>query len=323
MSLYDFRLRFHLHEDYRIDSDLEEIELLVLSSGEKIRIRSGVTGTPIKDHTQVLVVGGSFVSEEAARDAADRSKRALLYLALDQRIGIDFGDGRIRSFVTKAGLAMLQKQFGCPVRNEIHGIDIYEHAENLKFVSTDAKATVGKHAPRLVDIFRHEYLQSHHFTEKQLLASEIYTSSFFDVSPRSRFITLVTAIEALLDPLKRPEGVESLVEEYKVKAKQLKIADSERNSIINGLDRLKYQSIGQAGRTLTRRLIPNEIFNGYKSVDFFTRSYDLRSQLLHDGKIADSRVDILQFANAMASFVPQLLIASLNNDTSQDSTVEA
>jgi hypothetical protein len=317
MPLYDFRLRFNFPEAYRIGSDVEEIELLVLPLGERIRIRSGAIGTPIKDCAQVAVLGGPFASEDQARDAAEKAKRALLYWAIEQRLGVDFGDGKQRSGVTKAGLAMLQKQHGCAVRNDIHGIDVYEHVEKLRFVNVHAEATVGKHPPKLIDTFRREYLHTRHLTEKQVLASEIYASSFFDVSSRSRFITLVTAVEALLEPLKRSDEVEALVEEFKAKTRQSTIDQSTMDSIIGSLERLRHQSISQAGRSLADRLVRNELFDGQSSADFFTRCYDWRSQILHTGTIAGESVDMWHLANVMEDFVSRLLLAALNREPQQ------
>jgi hypothetical protein len=313
MPLYDFRLRFNFPEAYRIGSDVEEIELLVLPLGERIRMRSGAIGTPIKDHAQVAVLGGSFASEDQARDAAEKTKRALLYWAIEQRLGIDFGDGKQRSGVTKAGLAMLQKQHGCPVRNDIHGIDIYEHVEKLRFVNVHGEVKLSKHPPKLIDTFQREYLHTRYLTEKQVLASEIYASSFFDISPRSRFITLVTAVEALLERPKRPDVVEELVEEFKAKTQLSNIDVQAKNSIIGSLGDLKRESITQAGRMLAGRLIPNELFDGQSSADFFTRCYELRSQILHRGKLEDGLVDMLDLANIMEGFVARLLLAALNS----------
>ena len=317
MPLYNFRLRFNFAEGYRIDSDAEEIELLISPLGERIRLRSGAIGTPIKDHNQAAVLGGPYTSKDQARAAAEKSKRALLYWAIDQRLGIDFGDGKQRSIFTNEGLAMLEKEHGCPFRNDIHGIDVYEHVEKLKFVNFNVKATVGEYPPNLISTFQREYLNSRQLTEKQVLASEIYASSFFDVSSRSRFITLVTAVEALLEPLKHSDEVEALVEELKATTQKSKIDTPTRESIIGSLERLRHQSIGQAGRMLADRLISNEFFDGQSSADFFTRCYDLRSQILHRGTIEDDSVDIWHLANVMESFVAGLLLAALNSAPQQ------
>jgi hypothetical protein len=313
MPLYDFRLRFNFAEAYRIHSDSHKIELLELPSGEHITLVSGGIKTPIKDHDNAAIIGKLFASEEQARDAAEESKRALLYWAIEQRLGIDFGDGRPRSVVTKAGLSMFQKHFGCPVRNDVHGIDVYEHVEKMRFVKGEVKPTVGKSPPSLIDTFQREYLHPRHLTENQLLASEVYASSFFDVSARSRFITLVTAVEALLERPKRSDAVEEFVEEFKAKAQLLNIDERTKNSIIGSLEDLKRESITQAGCSLANRLVPNEFFDGQSSSDFFRRCYELRGQILHGGTTRDGSVDMLHLANIAESFVNKLLLAALNS----------
>jgi len=314
MALYDFRLRFNFAEGYRINSDAEEIELLTPSSGERINLKSSAIGKPIKDYAEAAIIGKSYTSEDKARVAAEKSKRALLYWAIEQRVGIDFGDGKQLSVVTKEGLALMQRQYKCPVRNDIHGIDVYEHNEHTIFIKTEPKATVGKATPKLIETFQREYSNVKKTSEKQLLASEIYTSSFFDASPRSRFITLVTAVEALLEPQKRSEQVKTLIVALKAKTLRSKVDKITRDSIISSIENLKYQSIGQAGRILSSQLIPNEHFDGKPSADFFSYCYNLRSQILHSGTIADKSVDIRQLANVMEEFVHRLILEALNSE---------
>lgn len=320
MTTYDFRLRFNFSESYRVNSDAKEFELLALQTGERIKLSSTVTGKAIKDDAAAAVLGGPYDSEGQARAAAERAKRALLYWAIEQRVGIDFGDGKQRSVVTNEYLAILQEQHGRLFRNDIHGIDVYEHDENLGFVGAHAKGQVGKNPPTLIETFHREYLNSRRLTEKQVVASEIYLSSFFDVSPRSRFITLVTAVEALLQPLVRSNEVQSLVAEFEATTRQSAIDRDTKESIFGSLQWLRCQSIGQAGRELARQLVPNELFDGQSSANFFTRCYDLRSQILHHGGIAQESVDILHLANVAETFVARLLLASLNNGGQQGTT---
>jgi len=298
---------------HRINADVERIELLNSQAGECIRLRSNITGTPIKDHNRASIIGESYPTESLARQAANKSKRALLYWAIQQHAGIDFGDGKQRSVVTNQGLEMVEKQTGFPCRNDNQGIDIYEHVENLRFVSFNVTATVGISPPNLIAIFQREYQNNRQLTSKQELASEIYTSSFFDTSARSRFITLVTAVEALLEPSKRSTEVQTLVDGFEAATMQTIKNVRNKDSILGSLSWLRYQSIGQAGRELANRLLPNELFDGLSSADFFTCCYDLRSSLLHSGTAADKSVDTSQLANVMETFVNHLIISTLNN----------
>jgi len=313
MPSYDFRIRFDLSPMHRINADVERIELLNSPTGECIRLRSNITGTPIKDHNRASIIGGPYPSESLAGQAADKSKRALLYWAIEQHAGIDFGDGKQRSVVTNQGLAFYEKQIGFPCRNDNQGIDIFEHVENLRFVSFNVNAIVGISPPNFISTFQHEYQSARQLTPKQELAIEIYTGSFFDTSARSRFITLVTAVEALLEPSRRPGEVLTLVEGFETTTRQIIKDVRNRDSILGSLNWLRYQSIGQAGRELANIFLPNELFDGLSSQDFFTRCYDLRSNLLHRGTAADKSVDTLQLANFMETFVNHLLLAVLIN----------
>jgi Apea-like HEPN len=142
------------------------------------------------------------------------------------------------------------------------------------------------------------------------LAAEIYASSFFDISARSRFITLVTAVETLLEPAQRAQEVQELVSRFETLTRDSDIKKATRDSILGSLQWLRQDSIGQAGRALARRLLSNEEFDGQPAEKFFARCYDRRSLLVHRGT-TDDDVDILQTANAMENFVARLLVVSL------------
>jgi hypothetical protein len=311
MQKFDFRLRFNLPESYRIASDVEELELLVTHSGQKIYLHSAVAGTAIKEHTRAAVRGGPFESEQEARNAAERSKRSLLFWAIEQRAGIDFGDGRQRSIATNEDLRMLEEQHRVPFRNDALGIDVFEPLEKLRFVHCSVTAEVEKYPPNLVSAFTREYSNKKHATEKQILACEIYASSFFDIGQRSRFITLVTAVEALLEPAKRPDSVQSLVDELAAKTQEADVDQATKTSIGGSLQKLRYESIGQAGRALATSLLGDKLYGGKSASTFFRSCYDLRSAIVHTGT-AGHDADVWQLASAMEEFVAHLLIASLS-----------
>lgn len=311
MQKFDFRLRFNLPESYRIGSDAEELELLVTPTGQRIFLRSAVTGTPIKEHGRAVVRGGPFESEQQARDAAERSKRALLFWAIEQRAGIDFGDGKQRGIATNEGLRMLESQHGAPFRNDVHGIDVFESLEKVRFVYVNATAQVGKYPPNLASTFVREYSDRRNATEKQVLACEIYASSFFDIGQRSRFISLVTAVEALLEPARRPGPVQSLVDKLVVTTREAPVDEATKASVRGSLEWLRHESISQAARVLANTLLPDKLYGGKSASAFFDSCYDLRSKIVHRGTVGND-VDVRQLASAMEEFVSHLLLASLN-----------
>jgi hypothetical protein len=309
---YAFRLRFNLAST-RINANTEELLLLSLPEGVQIRLRTGRAGEPIQNLERAAVLGSPYRSTEEARAAGEKSKTALLYWALDRRLGIDFGDGHPRTTITHAGLAQFRDQFGCPVRQDLHGLDVYEREPNLKFVLVDASAQVGVSGDTFISTFKREFNGTRKLSAKQSLSAEIYSSSFFDVSPRSRFITLVTAVEALLEPESRSEPVQLVIGEMERLVSTPTIDKRTAQSIVSSLQWLKTESIGQAGRRVAARLLPSRRYDDKAADKFFNYCYTIRSELVHRGLI-DSSVNPLPLANAMSDFVADLLLASIDEN---------
>jgi len=310
MPDFDFRIRFHLPISARIGFDGEELLVLTEPNGIRLRLRSGGLGSPIKEHTQAAILGGPYSSAEEAREAAERAKRALLIWAINERTGIDLGDGRQRSFITEYGREMIGAQIGRPVRNDLHGIDVFEHVDNLVFAGLNAQAIVGKHPNAFVDRITAAFRDPLLLTEKQVLAAELYCASFFDVSFRSRLITLVTAVEALLEPPVRPPNAQKLVSTMEAMITQADFDEQIKDAMIGSLQRLKTDSIGQTGKGLSERLLGSREYLGMVASRFFTYCYRLRSQILHSGEQDDATVDLLAVSNACQQFVADLLLAS-------------
>lgn len=310
MPNFDFRVRFHLSQDTRINIDTEEQVIFEEADGKKLRIRSGGIGNPIKDFPDAAVIGGPYSSVEQAKEAVERVKAALLVWAVRQRVGIDFGDGLLRSVVTSTGIKMFEEMYKRPVRNDVHGVDIYEHKDGMVFVRMNAQFTLGKDPTTFVGQFSETFGQHPVLTEKQLLAFELYCASFFDVSLRSRLITLVTSIEAVLELAERSELDKDIVENMSELVRRSGMLAETKESFMGSLQWLKYESIRQGGRKLVKRLLGSRDYRGMSAERFFIYCYDLRSQILHTGKPEKASIDLLNVTNTLQEFVSALLIAS-------------
>jgi hypothetical protein len=307
---YDFRLRFHLPRRDHINAEAEELLVLQDSAGATIRLRSGARGSAIKDHSHASLIGGPYPSAEDAHAAAERAKRALLIWAVRNRVGIDLGGRRPRSVITASGRQWLEEQIGAPVRADVHGIDVYEHADGLVFAALNAEASIGKASAAFVEQVAAAIATPLHLSAKQELAGEILSASYFDASDRSRFVTLITAVEALLEPQSRPAAAQQMV------AKMLQIVDeggvdeATRAAMSGSLQWLKRESIGQAGRALADRLLDGRVYAAQPPGRFFTFCYELRSSILHLGKVPAAINDFPSVCAAAHAFVCDLLIAS-------------
>jgi hypothetical protein len=309
MSAFDYRLSFKLPLGDHINFDGEELELIRTSSC-RVHLRSGARGTPIKGHSQAAIIGGSYGSRDEAIAAAGRAREALLIWAVTHRTGVDLGDGRARGVLTEYGKKLLEEQLGSPVRNSIHGTDVYEAQEGLVFVSLNAEAAVGRNA----DAFRAEIggtiADPMGLSEKQLLAAELYCASHFDLSVRSRFITLVTAVETLLQPARRSEDVQAFVTACQARLDGLQASQETKHSLRSAMEWLKSDSIGHAGRLLSQQLLGDREYQEMTSTKFFTSVYSVRSEIVHNGKPSDPAINLSDLAVASQQFVADLLLAS-------------
>jgi hypothetical protein len=302
-----------LAPSFRINSEESQLVLHKLNTGQEIVLKSGLAKTPIKDCARALVSAQGFATEEEARKAAQATKRALLYWAVKYRHGLDLGDRPPTSIATKAGLEMLEKEHGCPFRNDRHGIDVYEHRDGLKFVYSEMNAIAQKHPGNLLCTFSEELRSARRITDKQALACEIYCSSWFDVGYKSRFITLVTAIEALIDQELHSDPVQTFVTESIKLMEASQIGDPVRASLRGSLDKMRRESITQAGRRLASELLPGQLFDGQSASGVFGKLYGLRSELVHDGAPGKDE-EIRLAANTAEEFTAKLLLASLGGE---------
>ena len=320
MCKYQFRLRFNLLKGDHINSEQEKLELLRTSEGQYIRLAAGPRGTPIKASSNIAIIGGPYSSAEEAAQVATQARESVVTWAVKQRLGVDFGEGIARTVITDFGKQHFQRELGRPVRADRLGIDVYESQEGLLFVSREMNLGIGKNVNTFVEHMRQTLSAPLGLSQKEMLAAELYSVSFFDGSFRSRFITLVTAIEALLELPLRSNEIQAFVTETKAKTNKLDADDWIKQALKSNLEWLRYDSISQTGRALSEHLLGDREYDGLKAARFFSHCYSIRSEIVHKGKISDITIDLLQLSNTLQTFVADLLLASFelkHNDRQQ------
>jgi len=314
MPHYDFRLGFRLPGQDYINADTEE--LCVLDDGGEVTIRlcSGVPGNPIMNYSHADLIGGPYNSAGDALNAAECTKRALLLWAVHNRIGIDLGGRHSWGAITRKVLQQPREDSRAPARAAVCGIEIFEHIDGSRLVLSDIyTASLGKGAQAFVEQVAAAIKTPLAMSAKQELAAEILSASYFDASDRTRFITLITAVEALLDPQPRPPAAQQLVERLVDIVRKSGLDKATGDALCGSLQWLKDESIGQAGRALAGRLLPGRLYLEQPPERFFSSCYGLRSSILHRGEIPQEVTDFPGVCSAAREFVCDLLIASFEN----------
>jgi hypothetical protein len=120
----------------------------------------------------------------------------------------------------------------------------------------------------------------------------------------------MTAIEALLELQKRDPNAASLVDEFVSLVKRAPLDAETKNSMRGSLNWLRFESIGQAGKRMTRELLGTTIYDGRIAEKYFSYCYHLRSTIVHEGK-TKKVAELVVEANNLQQFVGDLIQASV------------
>ena len=306
---YAFRQRIDLASDRLATTDSR---LVLAGAAAHLRIVSWAESTEIGQHDRMVLVGGPYNSAiEASVDGA-RARRALLLWALQRRVWLDLGDGRRRGGLTEAGRKFLSEQLGHPVRDQVHGLDVYELLDGIKFVSTQVDPQRQIDAPTALQAMSVWYERDCRLSDKQELAIELFCASGFDKPYRSRFLTLMISLEALFEPSSRPDDVRALISVLEQTTEDSSISPTQKASLLGSLRWLRTESIGQVGHRTARQLLGDGHYDGVSPGKYFRRMYDLRSRIVHTGAVPQD-IDLLHVINTLQQFVGDLLLASVQS----------
>ena len=150
----------------------------------------------------------------------------------------------------------MEDEIGAPVRNDYLGLHAYSDDARPVFAPVPTvSGSKGFHdtwVHLLVNSARYSDIR---FNDRYALAYDTYRSSFDQEVPEVRLVTLVTAVEMLIEPAPRDEKTSKLVDELLQVAAKADCPDVEKRSIEGSLKYLYNQSINQAGRSLVRRSV--------------------------------------------------------------------
>jgi hypothetical protein len=158
--------------------------------------------------------------------------------------------------------------------------------------------------------------------DRDRLAYDLYAASFFQRGPDARYLMLMAALEALIEPQPRPaasiEHVERLIE----LTSESELPDPEINSMVGTLEWLREESIGQAGRRLAATVGERRYMdNNETPTQFFTRCYALRSNLVHGHVPRPAESDVGSRAASLEVFVGHLISGGLLDAVDIDAIV--
>lgn len=303
---YTFRWRIKISEIYKLGIDEEEIVVSEIYN-KRIILRSHKKGQSIKNSNELILKGTGYETKETAKLASEESRDRLSLAFSQLRLPANFGDRAAHSQFFKSGLKMLEKQFSSAVLNDTHGLQIYKTELNPKFAKLEgSKLILIRSSDSIIKMLTSSFTNKIFFSEKKRLAYELFSASIFSSYVDSRFMLLMMAIETLIEQKDRSieerDEINKLIEILKLSS------IAEKESIINGLNQLKKESVGMAGRRLASQLSDNYMEKNPRA--FYNFCYNLRSKLVHGAVPRPGFDDISKVNASLEQFVADLICIS-------------
>lgn len=276
--MYSFRVPISL-TGAKPDTDNDEL-LLVDSATDKVWLQAS---GPLKEASRIMFRGSGYPSRDAAERRGTELCFALRLAALRAGVGVSFMERQ--SFPTLSANALEAANAVMPenvrVINEHAGVHVHRTEEQLVTFGIHGVGHVFVARLRVVGHFENA-LREAVSNERARLAFDVMSQSSHDRRTDARFLTLVSAIEALIVPRKLPAEERELIAELARHVESSRVvADTQRRAALaNRVRGLHRETVRSAGLRLVQRLEPRR-YAGMPPGKFFDRVYELRSRLSH------------------------------------------
>ena len=290
MADWSFRYRFKLGARMSIATDASECVLSNPGAPQRIVLRSVAIGgdmaTPISTQRNLVLRGSGFTSPDEAHSEATRWLNALLLGFAANNLGADFGLRDPESSMQVEDPEQYATEEHPVVLPDVHSLIIFETEPPPLFVKIDGgDVTVHKSVPYLLEAVKLAYADQSEVTQRNLRAFMMYSSSF-GMAPDARLVTLVSAVEVLVDPTPRMPTARAYVERWIKTVNESELPAAEKYSLRGSLQNLLNQSIGQT-IAAHAAILGGQTYLGQSPPAFLKRCYTLRSQLVHGTSLPD------------------------------------
>ena len=278
---YSFRIRFNPAPSNTIETEESQLDLPSPGPGISVALRASSPGKTLKDAERWVLKGEGYKSEADASEAGVRMQDVLILALARLRFGADFGYRVPKGVITKYGLEHFGSQVEARVLNDVHGLSVYQSDPQPRFMEFSARGRVGKSFERFRHVLTEAMALRRSLTERERVSSHLFGASLFQPTADGRFLLLVMAMEALIEPAPKSKPAVAYVDGFIKQIDASPLEEQERNSLIGSLRWLRDKSINQAGRRLATARLGDRMYDNKSAPAFFSYAYGLRSRLVH------------------------------------------
>lgn len=300
------RVRIRLQPERAWNLDLPEHATVGISdpsAGAEWELRLGSDVDPEKSRALVLE-SRAFADRSTAEAAALRLETALLLASVRLQYGFALSDRAPTPVITDAGFKATIPA-GMQGFKETLGVTFYKTPPATLFLQIGSfRGSVKVRAGNFVEAVQKALVDVGEVDQRTRTAYELYASSRFENSSRSRFLLPVMSIEAMAQQAERPEVEREFIDTAVVCLQKSTLSSEAKEMLRNALLSLKTKSIASATQTLITGAVSRAAANEFKKM------YKLRSRLVHGGESLDPS-EINDASNRLEVTVKAILLKRL------------
>lgn len=278
------------NQGFSVKEELK-VQLPIQDKSYKIILRIGKT--EICGYQKVEIFGHGYKSEASARNSWGKIKNILAVAFARHWIAAGFMvPTGVEITFSQEVLESLEITYGKKIvpYNErklcVHESPQSEHTH--MYFTGEPKYSIGFTVDKFENTFKQSFCSTNFLTEKEILSLELFNTALFQSNSKIQFLTFMTAIEALIECKPRSYDTCAYVEMLtKLTEDCTFISDEDKRSMKGSLGWLRDESIGQAGRRIVKERLGNRMYAGMSAENYFKKCYDIRSKLVHSGKLDD------------------------------------
>jgi hypothetical protein len=326
--MYRLTFRFDAKGVINVDETDAEADSLTYEQPNGFPIMLHSCGGNLRESDEFQITQGGYAFPELAWKAAQELATALLLSAADLGIGVDVGTldlGNYSAASAAPGTITFNKELFEKIEekeklqtvSQKRGITVVEQRGNdWGIMSIDMKGLLRDQPLKplgLIYLLAKAEEQKISLSPRSALALELFHNSFFEVSMRANFLTLMQMLESLSEPRSRSAAVQQFVEQIQDNAKHtLKSTtnpDDRRalDGMISLLSSARFESITQAIERLAEECCPGQLFLEKSPAKFIKQCYGVRSELVHTGKTKLTPTEFVQVFYSLRSLCIQVI----------------
>lgn len=308
-----FRIRFQLSPRSRLGIDEHALEFETPEGVLHLEAQSaGDEEPPIRD-ADMLVLKGTASSEEEARARGARVLDALQLALSRKRVAADLGRLEPGGVITEKALEMIGSTPEAPILNDFPGPIVYPAEPKPLFMRLRMGGMMlVSETPSLADTVCAAMALGDVITDRERTAYDLFAVSLFDSSPDARLISLVMAIETLVDQPERDEDAQAHVRRLMHLTREADLPAATRDSFLGSLQWMLRDSISASGERFVLERLAGRTYGGeWTPGPLWREAYNMRSDLVHGAVPRPTRQDVGAIAAPLEVMVAELLSGDL------------